>query len=258
MSPQPVTRGIREVLLQEIQAQQPKNEIDAPLSQNSVLTAAARRLSGGNDEAILTQWGELFRTGLLAWGLNLSNPGPPHFHLTDPGRRLLATLTRDPSNPDGYMRHLESVTKVNDVAMSYLREGLDCYVAGYYKAAAVMVGCAGESVILELRDATVATLKALRRTPSTQMNDWRIKTVTDELGKFFDTHKQSFDQKLKNSFEASWSTLAYQIRSVRNDAGHPTSIDPVTPDTVHAALLIFPELASLSSRLSGWIANELR
>jgi hypothetical protein len=140
MPPQPVTPGIREVLLQEIQAQQPKSQIDAPLSQNSVLNAATRRLGRGNDEAMLTQWGELFRTGLLAWGLNLSNPNPPFFHLTDTGRRALAHLTRDPSNPDGYLRHLASMTTVNDVAMSYLREGLDCYVAGLYKAAAVNGG----------------------------------------------------------------------------------------------------------------------
>jgi hypothetical protein len=130
---QQMTISIRELLLEEIQAQQPKSQIDAPLSQTSVLNAAAKRLGRGSDEAILTQWGELFRAGLLAWGLNLSNPNPPFFHLTDTGRRALAHLTRDPSNPDGYMRHLASLATVNDVAMSYLKEGLDCYVAGLYK-----------------------------------------------------------------------------------------------------------------------------
>lgn len=171
MPPQPVTPGIREVLLQEIQAQQPKSQIGAPLSQISVLSAAEKRLGKGNDEAILTQWGELFRTGLLAWGRDLLNPNPPFFHLTDSGRRALAHLTRDPSNPDGYMRHLASMANVNDVALSYLKEGLDCYVHGHYKAAAVMVGGAAESVILDLRDQTVAKFKALRKTPSKQMAD---------------------------------------------------------------------------------------
>ncbi len=47
------------------------------------------------------------------------------------------------------------------------------------------------------------------------------------------------------------SGLAEQIRKVRNDAGHPEGIDPVTPEVVHAALLIFPELA----KLVAW-ANE--
>ena len=68
------------------------------LKQGSVLDAAARKLKGYEQQAILTQWGELFRTGLLAWGLNLNNPNPPFFHLTDRGRLALENATRDPSN----------------------------------------------------------------------------------------------------------------------------------------------------------------
>ncbi len=60
---------------------------------------------------------------------------------------------------------------------------------------------------------------------------------------------------LAESFSAYWSGLAEQIRKVRNDAGHPEAIDPVTPEAVHASLLIFPELAKLVSELEGW-ANE--
>jgi hypothetical protein len=81
--------------------------------------------------------------------------------------------------------------------------------------------------------------------------------VTDELRKFLDPHKPFFDPKLRDSFDAYWSAFALQIRAVCNDVDHPTSIDPVTPDTVHASLLIFPELASLASRLSDWVTNQL-
>jgi len=41
MPPQPVKPSIRQMLLQEIQAQQPKSQIDAALSQTSVLDAVA-------------------------------------------------------------------------------------------------------------------------------------------------------------------------------------------------------------------------
>jgi hypothetical protein len=64
-------------------------------------------------------------------------------------------------------------------------------------------------------------------------------------------------RELRESFEAYWAAFAQQIRTVRNDAGHPTSVDPVTPDTVHASLLIFPELARLASGLSHWVATDL-
>jgi hypothetical protein len=255
--PQPPIPSIREVLLEEIKAQQPRSQIDAPLTQNSVLNAAERRLGRGNDEAVLTQWGELFRTGLLAWGLNLSNPNPPFFHLTERGRQALQNLARDPSNPAGYIRHLDSVTKIGPIASSYLMESLDCYVAGLFKAVAVMVGGAAESIILDLRDATIAKLTALNKPVPKQMQDWRIKTVTDALHEFFEQHKSRLGPDLREPFEAYWSAFALQIRAVRNDAGHPASIDPVTPDVVHASLLIFPELARLAGRLTDWVTQSL-
>jgi hypothetical protein len=32
----------------------------------------------------------LFRTGLLAWGLNLMNVDPPHFHVTERGHQAIS------------------------------------------------------------------------------------------------------------------------------------------------------------------------
>jgi len=250
---QPPQPSIREVLLQEIDAQLPKRSFDADLSQSSVLSAAARKLTGVAHQAILTQWSELFRTGLIAWGSDLANPNPPWFHLTGRGRQALGNLTRDPANPDGYLRHLDSIARIDDIARSYLVEGLECYVAGLFKASAVMVGGAAESVVLTLRDATVARLNALGKPVSKQLEDWRIKTVTDALRDFFDQRKSQLGGDLKEPFEAYWAAFALQIRAVRNDAGHPTSIDPVTADTVHASLLIFPELARLADRLIAWV-----
>ena len=75
----------------------------------------------------------------------------------------------------------------------------------------------------------------------------KVKTVSDALVAFFDTQKASFPRELRDAFEAYWSAFALQIRTTRNDAGHPLSVDPVTPDTVHAELLVFPELARLTN-----------
>jgi hypothetical protein len=253
--PQPVKATIREALLSAIEDQAPTSQIGASLQQNSILIAVEQKLGRGHDEAILTQWGDLFRTGLLAWGLTLSNPNPPFFHLTERGRTALENLTRDPSNPAGYLRHLASIAAPNPIAISYLTEALDCYVAGLFKAGAVMVGGAAESVILDLRDATCAKLKALGRPVPKGMEDWRIKTVSDALRSFFEG--QNLPRDLREPFDAYWSAFAQQIRSVRNDVGHPVSVDPVTPDTVHASLLIFPELARLAASLERWVINKL-
>jgi hypothetical protein len=259
---QPPGPTIREVLLAEIAAQDPKGRSGlSELQQQTVLDAAGRKLlasrDGSTEQAILTQWQDLFRTGLLAWGLNLSNPNPPFFHLTAIGRSALANLARDPSNPAGYLRHLALVATLDPIAMSYLAEGLDCYVGGLFKASAVMIGCAAESVILTLRDLTVQRLTGLNKTIPQNLTDWRIKTVSDTLRSFFDDHSGTFNRELCEPFEAYWAAFAQQIRAARNDAGHPTSIDPVTPDTVHASLLIFPELVRLANSLSQWVSNDL-
>ncbi len=61
------------------------------------------------------------------------------------------------------------------------------------------------------------------------------------------------DQRLRG--QANWSPLALQIRSARNDAGHPLNIDPVTADSVHASLLVFPELARLAKDLTSLLES---
>jgi hypothetical protein len=252
---------IREMLIAEIKAQEPTSYLGPTLQQTPVLKAVARKLGANQnpelERAILTQWGELFRTGLLAWGLNLSNPNAPFFHLTERGQQALQNATRDPSNPAGYLRHLASVAALSPGATSYLTEGLECYVAGLFKAAAVMVGAAAESLILDLRDLTVQKLKLLKTPVPRSMEDWRIKTVSDALRGFFEGRAAHFTRDLREPFEAYWSAFAQQIRTARNDAGHPASVDPVTPDTVHASLLIFPELARLANALSRWVSDDL-
>jgi len=55
---QPPKPSIREVLLEEIKAQEPKTNTGATLQQSSVLDAAARKLAGYDHQAILTQWNE--------------------------------------------------------------------------------------------------------------------------------------------------------------------------------------------------------
>ena len=252
------SHDIRAVILQVIQDQHPKGPIDAGLTQNSVLGETKHRIGIGHDQAILTTWHDLFRTGYLAWGKNLSNPNPPWFHVTTFGRRALASLSRDPANPSGYLNHLYLLATFNPVAKSYIEEGLECFVAGLYKAAAVMVGASTESLILEIRDCIVQKLEALGHSVPKKLNDWRLKTVLDATQTFFDAHKSSFPRALCDEFEAYWMAFAQQIRAVRNDAGHPTSIDPVTPDTIHASLLIFPELAKLGEKLKAWVIKDLK
>ncbi len=248
---------VRELLLSVAREQAPQRPTDASLQQGTLLAEVARRLKAqGNpdiEEAILTQWHDLMRTGIVAWGYNITNPNPPFFHFTDRGRRALERLSRDPANPAGYLKHLSAESTINPVASAYLIEGLECFAGGLDKAAAVMVGAAAESLILELRDTTLESFAQKRVAAPRGLSDWRVKTILDELHAVLDARKAAFPRALKEEFEAYWMAFAQQIRATRNDAGHPTSIDPVTEQSVHAAFLAFPELARMTTNLSNWI-----
>jgi hypothetical protein len=150
------------------------------------------------------------------------------------------------------------VAKLNPVASSYLGEGLNCFVAGFYKAAAVMIGGAAESIILELRDLVRQKLAVAKIAEPKGLSDWRIKTILEALYDLLDTRKGSFPKALRAEFEAYWLAFAQQIRVTRNDAGHPSSVDPVTKEGVHASFLMFPELARLSTNLVTWLAANLK
>jgi hypothetical protein len=255
--------NIRELLLQIVNERQPKNgRPDGSLQQGAILREAASRLNIVNDPdlelAVLSLWNGLFQTGYLAWGMNLSNPDPPFFHITERGKHGLARLSRDPGNPVGYQAHVTSLGQLNSVAASYLSEALACYVAALHKAAAVMLGAASESIVLELRDAVATQLAAVGTSPPKALQNWQVKTLLDGLKVLIDRHTSTMPSDLRVEYEAYWSAFTQQIRSTRNDAGHPTSVDPVTPDAVHASFLVFPELVRTASKLLQWIPGNIK
>jgi hypothetical protein len=209
------------------------------------------------EQAMLTIWGDLFRNGLIAWGYNLSNPDPPFCHVTELGRATLRNLSRDPSNPDGYTKHLATLCSLNPISESYLLEALRTYNSNCAKASAVMIGAAAESIVLEVREEMKATMSRLgQRTPS-GLDDWRIKVVFDALTNALEARKSQMGNHLRESYEAFWSSFAGQLRMTRNDAGHPASIDPVTRETAQSSLLIFPSFAKLAYDLKSWIHSDL-
>lgn len=256
------TADIREVLLKAIDANERKLGPGAALVQSAILDDVGRSLGIAHTPdqhiAVLTLWNDLFRTGYLGWGLNLNSPNAPFFHVTERGRTLLGRLSRDPGNPAGYLRHLSTVAKLNPIAQAYVVEAVECFTAGLHKATAVMVGGAAESMALELRDATLARAQAVSIPTPKDLNNWKLKTVLDALYAFLNARSAQMPKALREDLQGFWPSLSHQIRVVRNDAGHPKSVDPVSPEAVHASLLLFPDLARMSSNLEPWISNHLR
>lgn len=248
---------IRRVLLEVIAEHSARN---SSLQSDTVLREVEKRLNIRYDiaieQALLTLWHDLFQSGYLAWGYNLANPNPPHCHLTEQDRSTLQHLSRDPANPEGYHAHIRRTTFLNPIADSYLKEAVHTYNSNCFKAAAVMIGAASESVVFELRNKLQSKIQEIGKTSPKDLNDWRTKKVLDAIKKEIESKKATIPTALFESFEAYWPAFVQQIRTSRNEAGHPSSIEPVTEEIVHASLLIFPALAKLTSELTAWIATE--
>jgi len=229
------------------------------LQQITVLEEASQRLKLTgleNEQALLTYWFDLFRSGHLSWGYNLSNPNPPFCHLTEQGRKTLENLSRDPANPDGYLSHLSKISDINRITDSYVREAMKTYNSNCIKATAVLVGIALETILLELRDVLLEKMKSLSKVPPKELSDWRIKCVINALNKELEKYKAKMPPKLAEGLDALWPAFVYQIRTTRNDAGHPKSIEPVATESVHAGLLIFPELFMFVTNLKSWVVSN--
>jgi hypothetical protein len=259
--PQPTPSELRELILEIAMARRPRHPTDAALQSITIFQALAERfpqgLSEGAQRSVLTVWNDLFRTGYFAWGGNLNNPSPPFFIITERGDIAMERLSRDPGNPGGYIRHLRSVARLNDVADSYLVEGLSCYVGGLFKAAAVMLGAAAESMVLEIRDIALGRLGVIGRGAPPVLSDWRIKTVLDGLAALLGASRSAMPHELREEFDAYFLSIAQTIRAARNDAGHPTSVAPVTEDSVHASFLLFSTLAAHFTKMRDWIHASL-
>jgi len=247
---------VRRVLLEVIEE---SDRGGGSLQSQTVLQQTARRIRNGGgvveERVLLTIFHDLMRSGHLAWGSNLSNIAPPFMHVTRKGRRALESLSRDPVNPDGYLAALGSLVEPGSIARSYIEEGLRTYNNDCYKATAVMVGAASEALLLELRDALVAKMEALGHTVPKALKDWRVKTVRDAITKVLDQQAKSMDRDLRDQVTGFWLALTEAARRVRNDAGHPKSVAPVSPEEVHATLLLFHQTARLVHDLRAWISS---
>jgi hypothetical protein len=254
-------RGVLLEVVAALDAQQQSPMQRGALQQVRVLRDAKEKLGlvpskGPEARALLTAWHDLFRAGHLAWGDDLDNPDAPFCHLTEQGRRTLQHLSRDPANPDGYRAYLQAAG-LNPIADAYVDEGLDAYNANCFRAAAVMVGAATESLVLELRDQIVSKVAARGGRPARDLSDFKIKRVLDALQREFQMKGADMPPQLAEDVGAYWPAFTQQIRSARNEAGHPVSLSSMTPERVHAALLVFPEVAKMTATLRDWIGKQV-
>jgi len=257
----PTPHELREMILQIAHEREPHPQTDAALDSGTVLQELRHRIGNAAGPQVekwaLSAFHDLMRTGHFAWGHDFTNCYPPKFHITPRGAAVIENLSRDPGNPRGYLQYVHSVARLSDVAAAYLEEGVACYIDGRFRAAAVMLGAGAESMLLEVRDVTVARLTATQQQAPAALNDWKPKTVLDALAAHLGAKRNAMPHELREAFEAHFLSIAGTIRVARNDAGHPATIAPVTEESVHASFLQFSTLAAHYTQLGEWIRTSL-
>ena len=169
-------------------------------------------------------------------------------YVTDRGRALLQSGEASPHNPAGfYARIRGQIASPDNVVMTYLDEAVGAWGAGLNRAAAVMIGCACEQLILllagSISDGDVPPYsqrlkKDLEKTVKSPVSISTIfETVRDALLALKGEKKLSGD--VAKALDRRLTPIFEFARALRNTGGHPTAA-PVTTEEAEAALLLFP------------------
>jgi hypothetical protein len=89
-----------------------------------------------------------------------------------------------------------------------------------------MIGAAAETIVLEIRDALSSRIRAQGGAPPSALIGGSKPSLAHSAE--LDAHKQQMTRDLKESDDSFWQAFFAQLRMTRNDAGHPTSVDPAT------------------------------
>jgi hypothetical protein len=192
---------------------------------------------------------DLLVKGLIVFGLDTNNPNWPWFRLTDIGREFVKVRAPQPYDPDGFIAHFRRVTITPDPTVeAYVIEAVHTFNRGCNRAAAVMLGCASEKLILLLIDAFDGAISDTGKKASFQRALGRKRHISHQytiLKEHLDLmtdgkklpyeHAETVGSELPSGYEI--------LRRCRNAGGHPDVPGDVDPDTVFLNLRFFTEYA---------------
>ncbi len=208
-----------------------------------LVNGATGFLDGHDSLHVRTAVSELVTAGMLVWGQSAyaQVSGPPHLQVTEFGQRCLRNGPPNVYDPEGYLRRLlASVPLLDPIAREYLEEALTCLHRACYRACAVMLGGASETVMLR----TIEVLRDAFQTP--QRRSAFERAAIEPLGiaarfRAFRGEIQGLGLPLplRDNVTIRLDAIFTLIRGARNDAGHP-NITSITREAAYEHLLLFP------------------
>lgn len=162
--------------------------------------------------------------GILLPGYNDQHLDLPFFRLTEYGKSVLDSPDPVPYDTNGYLEHLKSVApNLDSIALTYVTEGLDCFVRGNYAASLVMLGVGSEKLMLDLAQALQQALPPAAATKMQKSIDKdKISKIYLELRKQLTPHIKTLPLPIRDGLELLLDGVFTIIRINRNEAGHPT------------------------------------
>lgn len=179
------------------------------------------------------------------------------FDISEYGGRVLSQTAESPYDPFEFNRRMrETAPLLEPDTFEFLKEAVACFLGRYFRASAVMIGLASENEVLKLIELFRNTLGPSGR-PSYSRAIGNARTL-----------RSKFDV-LYSRLRSIRGTLPYQIRELdtwllgtfqvirmhRNDAGHPTGLNPSSED-VFGTLSLFLTYANRLSQLKEHLLTQ--
>jgi hypothetical protein len=200
--------------------------------------------------------------GILIFGSNVQYPNWPSYRLTHFGKQALSQRPPQPYDPDNFIKYFrEHCEEVDPVVYDYLVEAVNCFNSGCHKAAAVMLGCASEKLILLLVESVASAVSDPTKKGKFEKevnSRWTISHKYSTLKKYLDLMVSS-DKLSRDHIETVNGELpaGFQLlRRCRNAGGHPEAPGDVGADTLFMNLRMFAEYASRVFSLIKWFKEN--
>lgn len=169
--------------------------------------------------------GEFVIEGILTWGINELNPGPPFLKVTEYGQECLKAGGTLPHDPDGYLKYLQSeIPTIDETIMMYVAESLQTFLRGNRLASTVMLGGASEKAVLLLIESFTKAISnpAKRKKFENEMKRSGILRKFEKFRRKLDLIKGCLPKSISDDLDIQLDGVFNLIRNCRNDVGHPT------------------------------------
>ena len=210
---------------------------------------SATQLHPNDAELVLDIVWDLFRQGILTFGLNASNLGWPWLRLSRFGEYALQHGSHRFHNKAGFMKGLCSeVTDISPDAVVYLREAVAAFYTDCLLSTCAMLGIAAESEFLRLLD--VAKNSNTYGKYFSRIGDGlNIRTKISRFQEAIKPIRTLLPKSATDELEDNLNTIQSVLRTVRNESGHPSGANPPSRDQVYVYLQLFIPFAEQLMRL---------